>query len=675
MAALADKHMGAEIAGGVRRAIVDPHFWLVVVMFGLAAAFHYPQQLPLIGPHAPSSFFGLERHAMERVLFLLPATYAAFVFGINAGLAALVVALAAMVPRIVLISDYPADASVETAGVILVGLLVNLWFKGHQREKQRREKLLSQLRAAQCELQSDLQTIQTRERQLAAVNLVSNIVSQSLELKDILSRATTTVRQVMDTEVFLGFIVDERTGDLVLEAYEGVSEEFAASLERMKLGEGFNGRVAETGEPMVVTDASHDPRLTRLAVSQERIQSQLIVPVKSKGKVLGTLCVATRRRREFPPEQIGLLGAIGNIIGVAIENGRLYQRQRQMNEALAASEKGYRELFENAHDAILVQDLEGKIVTTNAASLKLGGYAAEELVGRHVRNFLTPEGLEVAREVGRRLLQGEVIDQAYDQQFIKKDSALAHVKLTTSLITSNGRPKAFQLIARDVTEQKRLEENMRFYLEQVTRAQEEERKRIARELHDDTAQELVALSRELDSFVSASGRLSRHQLEIVDEIQGQVDKILEGVRRFSQDMRPSVLDDLGLLPALEWLTSDVEARFGIDVGMAVVGPERRFSPEVELLLFRIAQEALRNVWRHSEASRAWLTLEFDERRTTLTVSDNGKGFEVPQRAGDLAKVGKLGLAGMEERTRLIWGTLRLQSNPGEGAIVTVEAPI
>jgi two-component system sensor histidine kinase DegS len=106
-----------------------------------------------------------------------------------------------------------------------------------------------------------------------------------------------------------------------------------------------------------------------------------------------------------------------------------------------------------------------------------------------------------------------------------------------------------------------------------------------------------------------------------------------------------------------------------------VGPERRFSPEVELLLFRIAQEALRNVWRHAEASRAWLTVEFDHSKTTLTVSDNGKGFKVPRRAGDLAEVGKLGLAGMEERARLVGGTLRLQSKPGEGAIVTVEAPI
>ena len=664
-----------QISGGVRKAIGNPHFWLAAAMFALAATFHYPQQLPIVGAHAPKSLFGLERHAMERVLFLLPATYVGFIFGFKAGLAAVGLALALMVPRLVWISEFPADSSVETAGVVLVGVLVNLWFEGHQREKDRRQKLLLELQDAQRELQSDLRTIQNREKQLAAVNLVSNIVTQSLDLKDVLSRATTAVRQVMDTEVCLGFVVEECTGDLVLESYEGVSEEFAASLERMKLGEGFNGRVAETGEPMVVADASHDPRLTRLAVSQERIHSQLIVPAKAKGKVMGTLCVATRRPREFPPEQVGLLGAIGNVIGVAIDNARLYERQRQMADALAASEKGYRQLFENAHDAIVVQDLGGKILMTNAAGLKLGGYSEGEMVSKHVREFLTPEGLALAREVGRRLLQGEVIDQAYDQQFIKKDGALAHVKLTTSLVTSDGQPKAFQHMARDVTEEKRLEENMRFYLEQVTRAQEEERKRIARELHDDTAQELVALARQLESFVSTSGRLSKHQLELVDEIQGEVDKMLEGIRRFSQDLRPSVLDDLGLVPALQWLTSDVEAHFGMDVGMAVVGTERRFSPDVELLLFRIAQESLRNVWRHSEASRAWLTLEFDESKTTLTVSDNGAGFEVPQRPGDLAKVGKLGLAGMAERARLVGGTLRLESKPGEGTIVTVEAPI
>ena len=267
------------------------------------------------------------------------------------------------------------------------------------------------------------------------------------------------------------------------------------------------------------------------------------------------------------------------------------------------------------------------------------------------------------------------MNKRYEGQVRRKDGTQASLSLSASLITGDGQPKAYQVIARDITEEKRMQENLRFYLHQVTKAQEEERKRIARELHDDTAQELVALSRQLDSLISAAGKLSRQDLKRVEDIQAHVDKILEGVRRFSQDLRPSVLDDLGLLPALEWLVSDLEKHFGITIGMAVLGGERRFSPEVELVLFRVAQEALRNVWKHSEASRAWVTVEFGDGKTTLTVTDNGKGFEVPQRMGDLANVGRLGLAGMEERARLVGGRLTLESKPGKGTTVTIEVPV
>ena len=108
--------------------------------------------------------------------------------------------------------------------------------------------------------------------------------------------------------------------------------------------------------------------------------------------------------------------------------------------------------------------------------------------------------------------------------------------------------------------------------------------------------------------------------------------------------------------------------------MKVVGPVRRFTPEVELILFRIAQEALRNVWKHSEASRAWVALEFGDDKTVLTITDNGKGFELPERIEDLASAGKLGLAGMQERAQLIGGRLILQSELGKGTTLTVEVP-
>lgn len=228
---------------------------------------------------------------------------------------------------------------------------------------------------------------------------------------------------------------------------------------------------------------------------------------------------------------------------------------------------------------------------------------------------------------------------------------------------------------RDVIKQEQMQARLRFYLQQVTRAQEEERQRITRELHDDTAQDLVILLRQVDKLTSAADRLSPQNAELLEELRQQTSKILDGVHRFSQDLRPSVLDDLGLLPALEWLTSDLTEHFGIAVDMKVLGSVRRFPPEIELVLFRIAQEALRNVWKHSGTSKARVTVEFGDDKAILTVEDNGRGFELPERMDDLTVAGKLGLAGMQERAQLIGGRLRLQSEPGKGTTVTLEVPV
>jgi len=554
--------MAPHILSRVLRIISNPHFWVVVALFAICIVLHYPQQI--LSTDSPSLFLflGLTRHALERIFLLLPISYAGLVFGIKAGLASLVVALGIMLPRIFLISLYPPDALLETSGIIVIGGLVNLGFEGYRKEQGRRQQVLSKLESAQQELQSQVQVIESREKRLAGLNEVSAIVSQSLELQDILDVAAEKVREVMDVEVVLVFLLDEESQLLEPKSYRGVSEEFVAGLKGLKVGEGLNGRVAQTGEPLLVEDASQDPRLSREVVKQEGIQAALIVPLKAKGKVMGTLSVAMRGPRHFLAEDIELLSHVANHIGMAIENACLYQEERMMAEQ----------------------------------------------------------------------------------------------------------------IARDATTEKQMRENLRFYLQQVTRAQEEERRRIARELHDDTAQDLVALSRRLDNLISDADHLSAQDIKNLEELRQQTDRILGGVRRFSQDLRPSVLDDLGLLPALEWLTSDLTQHFGIAIGMGVLGSVHRFPSETELVLFRIAQEALRNVWKHSEASRAWVAVEFGDDKTVLTVIDNGKGFELPERIEDLASAGKLGLAGMQERAQLIGGRLMLHSAPGKGTTVTVEVP-
>jgi signal transduction histidine kinase len=226
----------------------------------------------------------------------------------------------------------------------------------------------------------------------------------------------------------------------------------------------------------------------------------------------------------------------------------------------------------------------------------------------------------------------------------------------------------------DITERKVAEDNLRYYLREITRAQEAERKRIARELHDDTAQLLGSLSRQLDNLIRKKHGFAPNEVLILKDLQAQLNRGVQGVDRFVQDLRPSLLDDLGLIPAVRSLARGLQESDGIGVDLKVLGGERRFSPEVELLLFRIVQEALNNTRRHAQASEAQVVVEFAEDRTKVTITDNGRGFELPGRLDDFTRSGKLGLAGMQERAQLLCGTLEAKSTPGKGTTVMVEVP-
>ncbi len=368
---------------------------------------------------------------------------------------------------------------------------------------------------------------------------------------------------------------------------------------------------------------------------------------------------------------------IGNVLAITFESlrkGREHRAQLEKTQReLRASEERYRQLFESAHDAILLHDLGGSIIVANKGAVALTGYDLAELCRLKVTDLLSEESLHTTRAIEQRLLNGETGCRA-EVKLTKKDGSEAFVQLAISLVRSNAEALAFQYIARDVTEQKRMHENLQYYLQQATRAQEEERKRIARELHDETVQDLVALSRQLDVLASRGKELSPENSLLLKELRQQTNQTMQRVRRFSQDLRPVALDRLGLLPALEWLTSDVKRYSGITTRLDVIGTERRLPEEAEVALFRIAQEALRNVWRHSQATKAEITIEFDQNRIKMSVSDNGKGFSVPKAIGDLARDGRLGLAGMQERARLLGGALVVQSEPGRGCSITVEIP-
>ena len=640
----------SQVIGVLRR----PGFWLLVAALVLITIPYYQEAIkhPAFITHLWDNL-GLDRHAFERILYLAPIIWAGFIFGFRAAFAVAIVSLICMLPRAIFISEHPTDAVFETIAVFVVGCVVAFSFGTLRKERERRI-------------------------QLVVLNEISSVLSESLQLSQLLGSSIDSLLSMIRVDAALVFLMDRETDELVIAAHRGVSDEFAQSISRVKLGESFNGKVAQNGEPLFVEDVSQDPSVTKMAVVEEGIRSQLIVPLKSKGKVVGTLCVAARGRRRFRRDEVELLIAIGNQIGVAVENARLYEQEREATRQLRVSEERYRDLFENANDAIWVHDLEGNITAANEASERLTGYTLEELRRTNklnVSEFLSEESLNLAKEIRRKLLADEPVAQPYEQHIIRKDNTNVVLMVTTNLVTEGRKPVAFQHIARDVTEELRMRENQRFYLQQITRAQEEERERIARELHDDTVQYLVVLARQLDDLANSSKSMSKEDKAYLENLRQQTNSIMDGVRRLSHDLRPATLDRLGLVAALEWLASSMEKLSGIDVKVEKSGTERRLPGEVELVMFRIAQEALSNVRRHSRANNAEVMVEFDDKKVRMTIRDNGKGFALPEKVDDLLKKGKLGLAGMQERIQLLNGSLKIESQPGKGTTVVIEAPI
>jgi len=220
-----------------------------------------------------------------------------------------------------------------------------------------------------------------------------------------------------------------------------------------------------------------------------------------------------------------------------------------------------------------------------------------------------------------------------------------------------------------VTELSRAQRALEDYVRLATDAQEEERKRLARELHDDTIQTLVIAKAELDALAAEepAPAASRARLK---NVEATLAAAIDNVRRFSRDLRPSLLDDLGLVHAVDWLVGDLGVRTGINAQLHTSGEPRRLDQKDELTLFRIVQEALRNVERHAGASAVEVRLAFGE-DVRATVTDDGKGFDTSQALHDRRSSTGLGLLGMRERAKLAGAALSIRSQPSAGTTVTV----
>jgi PAS domain S-box-containing protein len=358
--------------------------------------------------------------------------------------------------------------------------------------------------------------------------------------------------------------------------------------------------------------------------------------------------------------------------GTTIGIGQNITERKRAEEAMREAEQKYRELFENAKDATYVHDLAGRYTSINPAAEALSGYSRDEILGRPFTDFLAPEHRGPAGENLCRKLREEG-ETTYEAEVITKDGRRVPVEINSRLIRKNGVLLGVQGTARDITERKRAQEAMRSYSRRLIEAQETERQSIARELHDEIGQVLTAVRINLQSAQRSSGT-EAYLLRIEDSIV-VVDEALKRVRELSLQLRPSLLDDLGLTAALRWYADRYALRTGFTVQVLSDCETVRLRRELETACFRITQEALTNIARYTEATRVLVELRRAEGMLTLVIKDDGPGFDVDALFRNASAGEALGLRGMEERALAVEGRFEINSEPGQGTEVRVTFPL
>ena len=337
-------------------------------------------------------------------------------------------------------------------------------------------------------------------------------------------------------------------------------------------------------------------------------------------------------------------------------------RARRMSEAM------YRGLFESAGEAILVVDSSGEVLQANDASSHLFDRPMAGARGTKLADLIGATNAVHLMETGEN---GEVFSQDISLQTgFGREIWVEPVCGVVSLAVDK---RVIQILLRDVTERRARQLGLETYARRITQAQEEERRRIARELHDSSLQSVVLLCRQLDVLEQGSD-LPVEVQEALTATRHSAESIADELRRFSRDLRPSILDDLGLVPALRWLASDLEDRTGVRADLDADESIARLPPDVELGVFRMCQEALHNVERHAGPCSVRIHLSRDENQLKLVIADDGCGMRVDEPTSNPARSGKLGLLGMQERARLLDGTVHVVSSPGIGTQVEISVP-
>ncbi len=393
---------------------------------------------------------------------------------------------------------------------------------------------------------------------------------------------------------------------------------------------------------------------------------------------------------EFPLEaSISQAGAPGERLFTVILRDITVRKQAEaeaerVRGALGAAERRLGAIVDSAMDAVITVDEQQKIVLFNRAAEAVFRVRREDVVGTPLDRFIPPrfrgghrghiEGFGSTGVTARRM--GDVTT-LWALRAGKEDEGAEEFPIEASISqAAEGGHRFYTVILRDITLRKQAEDELRRQQKElrelsarVLEAREEEKTRIARELHDELGQLLTAMKMDLASLREQTKDAA--VLERAAEISGLLDKTVSATRRISADLRPLMLDDLGLADAASWLAEDFAKRSGVGVQLEVLGDDLgELSKGVATALYRALQESLTNIARHSGAKRAWVRMEAVEDDIHLEVEDDGRGI-APE---DLAKARSLGLKGMRERVSDLGGSLELARAPRGGTRLRVRVP-
>ena len=438
----------------------------------------------------------------------------------------------------------------------------------------------------------------------------------------------------------------------------------------------------DRNQAVVALRRAHDDlenRVSKRTEELEKVNDNLKREIGERERVEEALRKARNKLEERMEKRTSELSAVSLTLETEIG-----ERERAQETARKTHER-FQELWNNAPVAYHTLDASGIITSVNNTEAEMLGYTKAEMLGKPIFQFIIQEQQKEAEGRFAEKLAGKQVPRHENRIYTKKNGSRMYVSIDDVLeYDGEGNVTGVRTTMVDVTDRKRAEDalqesedQLRRLSSQLLKVQEEERKRIARELHDSTGQSLAAIK-----FVAedALSQIDKHDKttgkESLKTLIPLVQQAAQEVRRIHTDLRPSLLDDLGITSTISWFCREFENVYkGISTEKRIDIEENNIPEPLKIVIFRILQEAMNNVAKYGKADLIRISLAEKENAVEIVIEDNGQGFDVQQTRNQKGPQGGFGLTSMKERAELAGGTLSVKSNPGAGTAIRASWPL